>query len=160
MAEEVKHQYKLAYRGYLEGHTNWVTCMKMGEEEVGKDTYKEFLISGSRDRSLIIWDLAQAEQTDEEKAWGKPRKVLKGHSHFISDLDLSQDSRFCLSSSWDGTIRLWNLKTASTRKTLMGHGKDVLTVAFSPDNRQIASGSMDKTVKIWNIHGVCKFTVD
>ena len=160
MAEEVKHQYKLAYRGYLEGHNNWVTCMKMGEEEVGKDTYKEFLISGSRDRSLIIWDLSQAEQTDEEKAWGKPRKILKGHSHFISDLDLSQDSRFCLSSSWDGTIRLWNLKTATTRKTLMGHGKDVLTVAFSPDNRQIASGSMDKTVKIWNIHGVCKFTVD
>jgi hypothetical protein len=35
--------------------------MKMGEEEVSKDTYKEFLISGSRDRSLIIWDLAQAE---------------------------------------------------------------------------------------------------
>jgi guanine nucleotide-binding protein subunit beta-2-like 1 protein len=134
--------------------------LKIGEEEVAKDQYKEFVISGSRDRTLIIWDLHPSNDADEEKEWGQPRKTLKGHSHFISDLDLSQDSRFCLSSSWDGTIRLWNLKTATTRKTLIGHAKDVLTVAFSPDNRQIASGSIDKSVKIWNIHGVCKFTVE
>jgi guanine nucleotide-binding protein subunit beta-2-like 1 protein len=134
--------------------------MKMGEEETGKDTYREFLLSGSRDRTLIVWDLNQVADGDDDKNYGTPRKVLTGHSHFISDLDLSQDSRYCLSSSWDGTIRLWSLKTASTRKTLMGHDKDVLTVAFSPDNRQIASGSMDKSVKLWNIQGVCKFTVD
>jgi len=141
--------------------------MKMGEEEVGQDTYKEFLISGSRDRTLIIWDLnTNVSDGDDEKDWGQPRKVMTGHSHFISDLDLSQDSRYCLSSSWDGTIRLWNLKNATTRRTLScgadpdGHKKDVLTVAFSPDNRQIATGSMDKTVKLWNIQGVCKFTVD
>jgi guanine nucleotide-binding protein subunit beta-2-like 1 protein len=136
--------------------------MKIGEEEVGKDSgvYREFLLSGSRDRTLIIWDLKQANEADDDYEYGTPRKVLSGHSHFISDLDLSQDSKYCLSSSWDGTIRLWNLKTASTRKTLIGHTKDVLTVAFSPDNRQIASGSMDKGLKLWNIQGVCKFTVD
>ena len=160
MADEQTQSYKLEYRGFLKGHNGWVTCMKVGEEEVAKDTYKEFLISGSRDRSLMIWDLFQKQDTDEEKEMGKARKILKGHSHFVSDLDLSQDSRFCLSSSWDGSIRLWNLKTATTRKTLMGHAKDVLTVAFSPDNRQIASGSIDKQLKIWNIQGVCKFTVD
>lgn len=134
--------------------------MKIGEEEIGKDSYKEFLISGARDKTLIIWDLNQVSDADDDKEWGTPRKVLTGHSHFVSDLDLSQDSKYCLSSSWDGTIRLWNLKTASTRKTLIGHAKDVLTVAFSPDNRQIASGSIDKSVKLWNIQGVCKFTVD
>lgn len=152
--------HKLSYRGCLKGHNGWVTCMKIGEEEVGKDTYREFLLSGSRDKTLIIWDLNPKSDGDDDQEWGTPRKVLTGHSHFVSDLDLSQDSRYCLSSSWDGTIRLWNLKTASTRKTLIGHTKDVLTVAFSPDNRQIASGSIDKSVKLWNIQGVCKFTVD
>jgi guanine nucleotide-binding protein subunit beta-2-like 1 protein len=134
--------------------------MKIGEEEVGKDQYQEFLLSGSRDQTLIIWKLNTKSENDEDSEWGIPHRVLTGHSHFVSDLDISQDSRYCLSSSWDGTIRLWNLKTASTRKTLIGHAKDVLTVAFSPDNRQIASGSIDKTVKLWNIQGVCKFTVD
>jgi guanine nucleotide-binding protein subunit beta-2-like 1 protein len=160
MSEEQTQSYKLEYRGFLKGHNGWVTCMKVGEEEVAKDQYKEFLISGSRDRTLLVWDLNEKSDVDEEREMGSARKVLKGHSHFVSDIDLSQDSRFCLSSSWDGSIRLWNLKTATTRKTLLGHGKDVLSVAFSPDNRQIASGSMDKQLKIWNIHGVCKFTVD
>jgi len=155
---ETKEQKRLDYRGYLKGHNGWVTCMKIGEEEVSKDQYKEFLISGGRDNKVIMWELSQAADTEEE--WGFPKKMLQGHSHFVSDLDLSQDSRFCLSSSWDGTIRLWNLKTAQTRKTLINHTKDVLSVAFSPDNRQICSGSMDKSVKIWNIHGECKFTVD
>jgi guanine nucleotide-binding protein subunit beta-2-like 1 protein len=160
MSDDAPQQHKLAFRGILKGHNGWVTCMKMGEEEVEKDVYREFLISGSRDQTLIVWDLAAPSDTDEDKEWGLPRKVLSGHSHFISDLDLSQDSRYCLSSSWDGTVRLWNLKTYTTRKTLIGHTKDVLTVAFSPDNRQIASGSIDKSVKLWNIQGVCKFTVD
>jgi len=159
MTETTAQNYKLSYKGYLKGHGDWVTCMKVGEEEVAKDTYKEFLISGSRDKSLIIWDLDDTD-ADEEKELGISRKILTGHSHFVSDIDLSQDSRFCLSSSWDGTIRLWNLKTATTRKTLIGHTKDVLSVAFSPDNRQIASGSIDKSIKIWNIQGVCKFSVD
>ena len=157
MSEE-QVTYKLQLRGTLKGHNGWVTCMKMGEEETGPDTYKEFLISGSRDRTLIVWDLnSNISEGDDEKDWGQPKKVMTGHSHFISDLDLSQDSKYCLSSSWDGTIRLWSLKNFATRKTLSsggdpdGHKKDVLTVAFSPDNRQIASGSMDKTVKLWNI---------
>jgi guanine nucleotide-binding protein subunit beta-2-like 1 protein len=160
--ESEKPVHKLVYRGSLEGHKGWVTCMKIGEEEIDKEagTYKEFLLSGSRDQTLIIWDLKQVSEADEDQDFGTPRKVLTGHSHFISDIDLSQDSKYALSSSWDGTIRLWNLKEATHKKTLIGHTKDVLTVAFSPDNRQIASGSMDKSVKLWNIHGVCKFTVD
>jgi len=159
-AEEQQQTYKLEYRGFLKGHNGWITSMKVGEEEVEKDVYKEFLLSGSRDRTLMVWDLYDKSDADEEREMGKAKKVMKGHSHFVSDIDISQDSRFALSSSWDGTIRLWNLKTAQTRKTLIGHEKDVLSVAFSPDNRQIASGSMDKNLKIWNIHGVCKFTVD
>merc|ERR1712127_188929 len=149
-AEAEQPQYKLDYRGFLQGHNGWVTCLKVGEEEISKDTYREFLLSGSRDQTLMVWDLAERAEGDEDKELGKARKILTGHSHFISDVDISQDSRFCLSSSWDGTIRLWNLKTAQTRKTLIGHSKDVLSVAFSPDNRQIASGSVDKNLKIWD----------
>jgi guanine nucleotide-binding protein subunit beta-2-like 1 protein len=157
MADQTEVKRRFEYRGQLKGHGNWVTCMKVGEEQVG-DSFREFLITGSRDRSLIIWDLAPSNDAEED--WGAPRKILKGHSHFVSDLDLSQDSRFCLSSSWDGTIRLWNLKKGITRNTLIDHKKDVLSVAFSPDNRQICSGSMDKNVKIWNIQGVCRFTIE
>ena len=158
MADQNETKKTLQYRGYLKGHNGWVTCMKVGEEEVAKDQYREFLITGARDNNLIIWDLNAPNDMEDE--CGQPRKILQGHAHFVSDLDLSLDSRFCLSSSWDGTIRLWNLKKGTTRYTLVDHKKDVLSVAFSPDNRQICSGSMDKQVKIWNIQGVCRFTIE
>jgi hypothetical protein len=51
--------------------------MKVGETVVDGQT-KEFLVSGSRDRSLMIWDIEEKAETDEDKEWGKPRKVLKG----------------------------------------------------------------------------------
>jgi guanine nucleotide-binding protein subunit beta-2-like 1 protein len=75
-------------------------------------------------------------------------------------LTLSQDSRYALTGSWDGTLRLWDLKKGVTSRRFVSHTKDVLAVAFSPDNRQIASGGRDKNLKIWNTVGECKFTVD
>ena len=144
--------------------------MQVGEEVVDGET-KEFLITGSRDRSLMVWDIVERKDTDEDKEWGVPRKMLKGtfllfltfflgHAHFISDLALSQDSRYCLSGSWDGTLRLWDLKKGVTSRRFVSHTRDVLAVAFSPDNRQIASGGRDKNLKIWNTVGECKFTVE
>lgn len=63
------------------GHGGWVTCMEVGEEEVNGET-KEFLISGSRDKSLMIWDIIERKEADEEKEWGFPRKILKGIPKF------------------------------------------------------------------------------
>jgi len=66
MSEE-QQSYKLQLRGTLTGHNGWVTCMKMGEEEISAGNYKEFLISGSRDRTLIIWELNNlVEEGDQE----------------------------------------------------------------------------------------------
>ncbi|EPE06637.1 guanine nucleotide-binding protein subunit beta-like protein [Ophiostoma piceae UAMH 11346] len=38
------------------------------------------LLSASRDKTLIIWDL-----TRDEVAYGYPKRSLKGHSHIVSD---------------------------------------------------------------------------
>jgi hypothetical protein len=37
----------------------------------------------------MIWDIVEKKETDEDKEWGVPKKVLKGHSHFVEDLQLS-----------------------------------------------------------------------
>lgn len=133
--------------------------MKMGEVKEG-DKEKEFLITGSRDKKVIIWDIVEPQQSEEDDSWGVPKKVLKGHSHFIQDLSLSQDSRYALTASWDKTLRLWDIARGTTSRRFVGHSGDVLSVAFSPDNRQIASGGRDKNLKIWNTVGECKFTVE
>jgi len=140
----------LLLRGILKGHINWVTCIATSSEN------PDMLLSGSRDKSIIIWNLTR----DPNGNYGVPRRSLTGHSHFVQDVVISSDGQFGLSGSWDGTLRLWDLNSGVTTRRFVGHTKDVLSVAFSADNRQIVSGSRDKTIKLWNTLGECKYTIE
>ncbi len=154
MAEADKKQYEMIYKGYLKGHNGWVTSLQLGSRE----GLGNFLVSGSRDKSLLMWKL-KPESSDEEEL-GKPMKMLSGHSHFINEVSLSNDCAHCLTGSWDGLIRMWDLNEGKTIRLFKGHTKDVLSVAFSQDNRQIISGGRDKTIRLWNILGENKYTIE
>ena len=140
----------LSLRGTLEGHAGWVTAIA-----TPLDPASDVVLSASRDKSVIVWNLTR----EEGAAYGHPRRALRGHSHFVQDVVISSDGQFALSGSWDGTLRLWDLTTGATTRRFLGHTKDVLSVAFSVDNRQIVSGSRDKTIKLWNTIGECKYTI-
>lgn len=116
-------------------------------------------MSGSRDKTLIKWELAKGAD-EYSQVWGKPKKMFTGHSHFISQLKLSSNSAYAISSSWDGTCRLWSTKTGRTVHKFIGHDRDVLSVDLSNDDRIVLTGSLDKTIKMWNVEGNCKHTVD
>jgi len=60
------------------------------------------------DKSVIVWELERGGDS-----FGYPKKALHGHSHFVQDVVISSDGQFCLSGSWDGTLRLWDLNTVS-----------------------------------------------
>ncbi|RAL01145.1 40S ribosomal RACK1 domain-containing protein [Aspergillus ibericus CBS 121593] len=139
---------QLVLRGTLEGHNGWVTCLATSLEN------PNMLLSGSRDKTLIIWNL-----TRDEQAYGYPKRSLEGHSHIVSDCVISSDGAYALSSSWDKSLRLWELSTGETTRTFVGHTNDVLSVSFSADNRQIVSASRDRSIKLWNTLGDCKFTI-
>ena len=61
------------------GHGGWVTTLAVGEEQVG-DEKVEFLLSGSRDKTLIKWDLEKQKDEEEDREWGRPRKMFTGKS--------------------------------------------------------------------------------
>ncbi|ETO09012.1 WD-40 repeat-containing protein, partial [Reticulomyxa filosa] len=60
-------------------------------------------------------------------------------------------NQIIISSSKDGRISLWNVKTGEILKQLTGHLYDVLRAKFSPNCQFIVSCSSDKTIRIWNI---------
>jgi guanine nucleotide-binding protein subunit beta-2-like 1 protein len=134
------------YMGALHGHDGAVTCLAVSDER--PDT----LVSGSRDKCLLVWDLPR-----QTECYGRPLRRLHGHSHFISDVSLSSDGRYAVTSSWDGSLRLWNLEKGISTRRFVGHEKDVLAVAFSDNNRQILSGSRDRTARLWNTVGEQKY---
>jgi len=112
------------------------------------------ILTASRDKKIIVWQL-----TREDANYGYPKRELRGHNGFVSDVVISSDGQFALSASWDKTLRLWDLNTGSTTRRFVGHTADVLSVSFSADNRQIVSGSRDRTIKLWNTLGECKFNI-
>uniref|UniRef100_A0A915P1X8 Small ribosomal subunit protein RACK1 n=1 Tax=Meloidogyne floridensis TaxID=298350 RepID=A0A915P1X8_9BILA len=162
---------QMKLEGQLRGHNGWVTQI------AASPVYKNMLVSSSRDKTIILWQLDESGSV----LTGKPLKSLHGHGHFVSDVVMSSDGQYALSGSWDKTLRLWDLNTfvypivylcnflvlaklglavgGRTTRQFVSHTKDVLSVAFSADNRQIVSGSRDKKIKLWNTLAQCKHTI-
>merc|ERR1711977_565817 len=111
---------QLVLRGTLEGHSGWVTSLATSLEN------PNMLLSASRDRSLIVWNL-----TRDETSYGYPKRALKGHNHIVSDCVISSDGAYALSASCDKTIKLWNtLGDCKYPITDKGHTEWVSCVRF------------------------------
>ena len=61
------------------------------------------------------------------------------------------DGTRALSASDDGTVRVWNLQTATCEHVLEGHTAPVWSVACHPDATHALSASDDRTVRVWNL---------
>merc|ERR1712144_79936 len=138
----------LIFKGSLVGHKGDVTAIATSSEN------PDMILTASRDKTIIMWSL-----TRDDASFGYPKRILHGHNGFVSDVVVSSDGQFALSSSWDKTLRLWDLNTGATTRRFVGHTSDVLSVSFSADNRQIVSGSRDRTIKLWNTLGECEFNI-
>jgi WD40 repeat protein len=83
-------------------------------------------------------------------------QILSGHVDFVWSLRFIDEHRL-LSSSVDGTLRIWNITNGSCI-VLSGHRGWVWSVDVL-DN-VIVSGSVDSTLKFWTLTGDCIRTVE
>ncbi|XP_078475579.1 WD repeat-containing protein 88 [Lampetra planeri] len=68
------------------------------------------LVSGGLDRRAVVWDAAT----------GSRGAVLKGHTDWVMDVDVSADKRWVLTASKDRTMRLWNIENMDRIPAVMG----------------------------------------
>jgi guanine nucleotide-binding protein subunit beta-2-like 1 protein len=137
----------------LEGHNGWVTSIATTHNDNTK------LLTSSRDRTVLVWDLLKPGADSWHIEGGEPRKALVGHNHYVQDVIMSADGQYALSASWDHTLRLWDVQSGETTRRFVGHDHDVMSVAFSIDNRQIVSASRDRSIRLWNTLGECRATI-
>ncbi|KFZ05935.1 hypothetical protein V501_07881 [Pseudogymnoascus sp. VKM F-4519 (FW-2642)] len=102
----------------------------------------KYLVSGSRDRTLRIWNL------DTKRLVMPP---LQGHQGSVLCLQFDPDPSedIIVSGSSDSTVRIWQFSTGRMLQVLeKAHPEPVLNVRF--DRRILATCSKDKTIKIFN----------
>lgn len=138
------------YEGQLKGHRGWITslaCPQQADSPIK-------VVSTSRDGTSISW-VANPDRATVDNDYAIPDRRLEGHTGFVSCVSLAHNSQYAVTSSWDRSLRLWNLRTGQCQRKFLKHTKDVLAVAFSPEDRQIVSGGRDNVIRVWNVMGEC-----
>lgn len=97
------------------------------------------LASGSKDKTIQIWDLAT----------GKSIRTFEGDSSTIWSVAFDSNGTRLATGTGFWRVMLWDLKTGQSMSSL-DHAASVWSVAISHDGQLIASGSGDKTTKIWD----------
>lgn len=67
---------------------------------------------------------------------------LEGHTDTVCSVDLSNDGKFAITGSYDGTARLWNLKdTPITFKEIQKTQHEIRFVRFTSDSKYAVTGT-------------------
>lgn len=71
------------------------------------------------------------------------------HNCWIQNVAISNDNRFVVSASHDGTVKIYD-RASRQSKIIINHTRQVNSMAISRDNRWIISGSDDGNIKIYD----------
>lgn len=116
------------------GHSEWVNAVKYFPD--GK------ILSAGLDSKLLLWHGSAVRATE-----------LKGHSHSVSAIDVSDDGSLACSCSYDKTIRFWDISASglSGRESqcLRGHKAPIMELGWY--HNVLVSGSRDGTMILWDV---------
>ncbi|KAI0074605.1 WD40 repeat-like protein [Panus rudis PR-1116 ss-1] len=152
------------------GHNGSVLCLKFDKDfdldennSLPVDKYpvsanarapwkKGFLVTGSSDCSVCVWDLLSCPVEDEDGVvelgvTAQLKCVLRGHTGGV--LDLRIDDNWIISCSKDALIRVWNRKTLALHCTFTGHEGPVNALGLQ--GNRVVSASGDGKMMLWDI---------
>lgn len=92
---------------------------------------------------------------------GKLLDVLSGHEGPVHGLMFSPSNSVLASSSWDKSVRLWDIFQGKGAVETFPHTHDVLTVVFRPDGKQLACSTLDGNIHFWDpVDGLLMYTIE
>ncbi|KAJ2718767.1 Lissencephaly-1 [Coemansia sp. Benny D115] len=98
-----------------------------------------FIISGSRDKTLRLWDTTSAQLLH----------TFVGHDDWVRDFVVHPSGKTLISVSDDKTMRVWDLATGRCAKTIEASDHFTTCIDFSTVSPLVATGSVDTEVSLW-----------
>ncbi|XP_074285604.1 periodic tryptophan protein 2 [Silene latifolia] len=116
------------------------------------DQSGEVICAGTLDSfEIFVWSMKTGRLLD----------VLSGHEGPVHGLMFSPTNAILASSSWDKTVRLWDVFEGKGSVETFQHVHDVLTVVYRPDGKQLASSTLDGLISFWDpLDGLLMYTIE
>ncbi|CAI9114031.1 OLC1v1014650C2 [Oldenlandia corymbosa var. corymbosa] len=116
------------------------------------DQSGEVICAGTLDSfEIYVWSMKTGRLLD----------VLSGHEGPVHGLMFSPTTGVLSSSSWDKTVRLWDVFEGKGAVETFAHTHDVLTVVYRPDGKQLACSTLDGSIHFWDpFEGLLMHTIE
>ena len=82
---------------------------------------------------------------------GKIIENLSGHTSQISSIGFDSIGRILWSSSWDGSLRIWNFLDPSSKVKVLKHKTEITHACIRPDGREIAAATIEGNISFWSL---------
>jgi WD40 repeat protein len=77
------------------------------------------------------------------------QRLISGHGERIDSLHFAPKAKQVISSSKDGSARLWNFEDGKLIRQF-DHGGEITDAALSPDGKRLVSAGRNNNLKLWN----------
>ncbi|XP_065106117.1 WD repeat-containing protein 31 [Paramisgurnus dabryanus] len=103
--------------------------------------FKGKILSSSRDKTVLMWDLGQ----DQE-----PIQEFCGHELVVNGVAVSPDGSQLCTGSRDNSMCLWDIESGKCLQRNTISRNLVTHLCWVPDSTSIVQTSEDKTIRIWD----------